>query len=604
MLEGEYEKIIDQFYEKISLFFQNFKNSRKTPKHFNDLVKIIGTSISQLFVWKSEIGKLYLIMLLFEQITLLKDYLVYFNTTLRSTLEECTINDQGSSRDSDSITPFDVRYEGPQSPQLTEINEEPIMMEQGSSSRRIVLPLNLPTSTPLRRGVSVQKTVSSNMFYFSDKPGEFDKSELPEVLVDIFKLILELSESVDEEMEKVRNILFELFKSLFADLDLDSIVNMNRSLIENKPKKVLRVNQNKRLGPTMVSAMDDQMEARFQSNPNLILVRLSCFQEIVSILKTKAAIVKNDDRVLMMFEGIVESILRDLYDSSEIITEKIYNLLEEILIIRADMEEMVCRSLFRCIKSRYHYMRQEKTQEFIQLVLNKINPKVFINVLVQYIDERFYVDNHKSQESRRVMNEIVNYITVILTYYENRDFIINDLIFSNDRNMEVVQLWCMCPSALIKAGLFCKLFDFAVLVLEKETEMRCNDENRLLMLAKGSEDMLAMIDTFKFNQVMRSVKNPAIKEKVVKLAATLAMVAHNNKRWVEVVKKLKLEYSYSQELTAEQMREVEEYEERNQHLFSIYDNFTKMEYTPMSATIMSARTRKTNKWAKDQRSST
>ena len=225
-------------------------------------------------------------------------------------------------------------------------------------------------------------------------------------------------------MEKVRNILFELFKSLFADLDLETIINMNRELIENKqnPGNLAPAKKNwkKSKSPMPVIPETERVEDSLESNPKLILVRLGCFQEIVSILKTKLSSAKNDDRVLMMFEGIVESILRDLYDSSELITEKIYNLLEEILIIRSDMEEMVCRSLFRCIKSKYSQMSQEKTKEFIQIVLNKINPKVFINVLVQYIDERFYVDNNRSKESRRVMNEIVNYITVILTYYEMR----------------------------------------------------------------------------------------------------------------------------------------------------------------------------------------
>lgn len=578
-MEGEYEKIIDQFYEKICLFFQNFKNSRKTPKHFSDLIKIISTSINQLFVWKSQIGKLYLIMLLFEQISLLKDYLVYFNSTKKESTEQEPEVQTGSSRDSDSITPFDIRYDGPSSPNftahLTDYNDGE-MNDYAKSTRRIILPINVG----LRKNQSIQKTVNSKKFYFNENPNEFDKSGIPEVLVDIFKLILVLSESQDEEMEKVRNILFELFKSLFADLDLDSIINMNRHLIENKPKAFNYGHSS--FGSTPSKAIQST-DSRLPSKPRLILVRLSCFQEIVSILKTKLAIVKNDDRVLMMFEGIVESILRDLYDSSEIVTEKIYNLLEEILIIRADMEEMVCRSLFRCIKSKYNQMSQEKTKEFIQLVLNKINPKVFISVLVQYVDERFYVDNNKSKESRRVMNEIVNYITVILAYYEKRDYIFTDLLFGDLFNMDVFQLWCMCPSALIKASLFCKMFDFSVFVLEQEIELRSNDENRLLMLAKSAEDMLAMIDTFKFTQIMRSIKNPGIKKKIIRLAATLTMVAHNSKRWVDLIKKLRVEYWPERELESIEKKELYNYEEKNTQMYSAYQQFITSDKSPMSA---------------------
>ena len=69
------------FYEKISLFFTNFKNSRKTPKHFDDLMKIIVKGISRFRVWKSHMGKLYLVMSIFDQLNLLKDYLLFFNSS-------------------------------------------------------------------------------------------------------------------------------------------------------------------------------------------------------------------------------------------------------------------------------------------------------------------------------------------------------------------------------------------------------------------------------------------------------------------------------------------------------------------------------------------
>lgn len=169
-------------------------------------------------------------------------------------------------------------------------------------------------------------------------------------------------------MDKVHNILFTLFKSLIAELDLETIIEMNKSLVESQRFNFM---------------VHSESNSGIRSKQKIVLVSLTCFQEIISILKTKLANAKKEDeRVLMMFEGIVEFILREMYGSSASITEKIYKLLEEILIIRADMEEMVGRSLFSCIKANYSQMTQEKTKEFLQLVLNKINPRVFIDILV------------------------------------------------------------------------------------------------------------------------------------------------------------------------------------------------------------------------------
>lgn len=537
------------------------------------------TSIDNLFVWKSQIGKLYLIMLLFEQISLLKDYLVFFNTNVRPPSDPFE-SPELMHRASDNPYHYEIRCDSTVMSPMT-LGDVGDTVDDRNSQRKFFIP-----SLSIRKNMSTHKAVTS-YFHMTEKPGEFDRSGLPGVLVNIFKLILGLSAEEDEDMEKVRNILFELFKSLFADLDLETIINMNRQLIENKPgssdEGVSPRKNWKKVRKNMIYAEIQKADATIESNPKLILVRLGCFQEIVSILKTKLSIVKNDDRVLMMFEGIVESILRDLYDSSEVITEKIYNLLEEILIIRSDMEGMVCRSLFRCIKSKYNQMSQEKTKEFIQIVLNKINPKTFINVLVQFIGERYDEDNSRSKESRRVMNEIVNYITVILAYYERRGQILVDLLFGAELNRKVFYLWCWCPTALLKAGLLCKMFDFCLMVLEREISDSIKNENRTLMFAKGAEDMLAMIDTFKFTQIMHSITNPLIKRNVVKLAAALALVANNNKRWVDLVKKLKIEYCSDSAISLN-TKEYEQYEETNLEMFNLYTHFKESGGSPTSST--------------------
>ena len=114
------------------------------------------------------------------------------------------------------------------------------------------------------------------------------------------------------------------------------------------------------------------------------------------------------------------------------------------------------------------------------------------------------------------------------------------------------------------------MFDFCILVLENEIADPKNDESKVLMFAKGAEDMLAMINTFKFTQIMNSITNPRIKKQVVRLAAALTVVAANNKRWLELVKNLKVEYWNDAAEPATKSKELADYENINKEMFEIY----------------------------------
>lgn len=348
LLDGDYEHIMDKFYEKIFLFFTNFRNSRKCQKHFDDLVQILTKTIVRFKKWRTLMGKLYLIMLIFDQISLLREYLVHFNhlsetTRPRQPSEHET--DYGIEAEKDSEV-FALDDEHHYQPMLTPTLSKKV--SAGGNSHLHIL-----------RVQSFQKGAAFD--------GEnFDRSHVPSLMVDIFALILLLSRESEEEMENIHSILFNQFKSLVSELDLTSIINMNKKLVANESFN-------------SIISSPSQLEA---SDKKLRLVSLNCFQEIIAILKKKLKSSQGDERVLLMFAGIVEFILKEMYGCDAVIMENIYKLLEEILVIRSDMEEMVCKSLFTCIKSNYSQMTKEKTRtmtEFLQLVLNRINPKIFID---------------------------------------------------------------------------------------------------------------------------------------------------------------------------------------------------------------------------------
>ena len=390
-----------------------------------------------------------------------------------------------------------------------------------------------------------------------EKIEEYDKNRLPSLLVDVFELVLLLSDQEDEEMEKVHNILFLLFKKLISELDLNTIIIMNRQLVQSK-----RLNFNMNTNNTKPE--------RNRTNSRMLSVSLSCFQEIIFILKTRLTASSNDERVLLIFGGIVEFILREMYGSSQTITEKIYQLLEEILIIRSDMEEMVCESLFSCIKSNYNQMTEQKTKEFLQLVLNKINPRVFINILVKYVDTKLFSQHEKVSIRLMVLSDLLDYITVILGFIDHKEYIVEDLLFGDSFSEHAFKLWSLCPVALIKAGLLCKRFDFSYMVLESELEENSGMNGNLLQYMRYTEEMLQIVDSFKFMQIINTIKSPRIRSKLVRLIAALVVVSQNSQRWSSLLKKIKINYCHDLE-DFEMDEETKRYEEENMRLFEMYN---------------------------------
>ncbi len=404
-----------------------------------------------------------------------------------------------------------------------------------------------------------------------EKPDEYDKRSLSALLVDIFELILLLKDENSAEMDEVHDILFILFKKLISELDLETIIVMNKNLVQSKTfNSMLNFRASKRDTISTTNAPQPRT-ASIRSKSKLIEVSLRCFQEIILILKNKLTDDQNDDRVLLMFAGIIEFILREMYASSQEITDMIYNLLKDILDIRPKMEETVCESLFSCIKSNYNQMTQEKTKQFLQNVLNKINPRTFINILIKYMNQKLFSQEERIGVRLMVLNDLLDYITVILAYSNSKEDIVSELLFGTAFNEEIFKLWSLCPVALMKAGLLCKKFDFSFLLLEKEIEENMSNNSNLLQYMRYAEEMLEMVDSFKFSKIISTIKNPRIKAKLVRLIGALVMLAPNSERWVNLLKKIKANYCRA-EIRESTDDETSAYDKENKQLFDLYLN--------------------------------
>lgn len=63
-------------------------------------------------------------------------------------------------------------------------------------------------------------------------------------------------------MDKVHGILFELFKSLITELDLETIIEMNKSLVESQRFNFM---------------VHSEPNSGIRSNPKMVSVSLTCF---------------------------------------------------------------------------------------------------------------------------------------------------------------------------------------------------------------------------------------------------------------------------------------------------------------------------------------
>lgn len=212
LLSGDFEPVMETFYEKIYIFFLNFKNTEKDEKHFNDLIKILEITIIKFKEWKSTMSKLYLLTLLHDIIGTIKQYLLYFDSH-RVVIDQSNFNNQEYL---DMIE--EVDDESRRASNLTGFRESQMI-------------------DPYETGSVAYSRLNS--FYNSNtiqKVGEDPKAEiiwtnLPENLVKIFEIIVTLSVEDEPIVRKIHKILFEIFKSVIRELNLVSIIKMNKLLV-------------------------------------------------------------------------------------------------------------------------------------------------------------------------------------------------------------------------------------------------------------------------------------------------------------------------------------------------------------------------------------
>lgn len=343
----------------------------------------------------------------------------------------------------------------------------------------------------------------------SEPSDAYDKKDLPETLVDIFEIVLQLAVDSDSEIREIHGIMFERFKVLISQLDLDNIIATNKALegIKSDSRK-------------------NSVASRSLS--------LDCFDQIITILQTKMSESKDDPQVQEMFKGIVEYILREMYDSDEQITEKIYALLRKILVIRADMETMACKSLFNCVKKNFPHKSPDQTRVVLKKVLEKINPQTFISVLVQECGPILYAQGSDVASTRDIVSHLLNYITVILAYHDPQKGILKKLLFEpGNESKEVFKLWSVCPSAMAKAALLCLNFDVCYAIMESQSAKYSEFERdetsvkKCMNLAQSAHEMLKIIDTVKFTTFLSTVRNHFLLKRFVKLVGLLVMLAKN-----------------------------------------------------------------------------
>src|SRR3990167_867496 len=445
-----------------------------------------------------------------------------------------------------------------------------------------------PSENRRRLTPTLQKATSNSQAAVGRLTNEsveyYDKKDLPETLVNIFEIVVELAVDSDSEVREIHGIMFERFKSLISELDLENIIATNKALDGIKS-----------------DSRNNSVASRSLS--------LDCFDQIITILQTKMSESKDDPQVQEMFKGIVEYILREMYDSDEQITEKIYALLRKILVIIADMETMACKSLFNCVKKNFPHKSPDQTRVVLKKVLEKINPQTFISVLVQECGPILYAQGSDVASTRDIVSHLLNYITIILAFHDSQKGILKNLLFDQgNEKKEVFKLWSVCPSAMAKAALLCLNFDVCYAIMESQASKYSMDERdetsikKCLNLAQSAHEMLKIIDTVKFTTFLSTLKNIFMLKKFVKLTGLLAMLAKNislrgsskssNGRtypWLELLKKVKELYSSSSEMDTEHTEDEiqkmkEEYKRFYDRSMQLYNKF-RDNYNKLAASI-------------------
>lgn len=453
---------METFYEKIFIFFLNFKNAQKGVKHFKDLITILEITIEKFKTWKSTMSKLYLLTLLHEIIASIKQYLLHFDTraVLLGDNEYPDLNDDFL----DMIEEESYRATG-----------EKTIVDRESN----ILHYPGPVLTKLNSVIpSKEDQENENTEELQNK---ILWRDLPENLVKIFEIIVNLSVEDEPVVRKVHQILFEIFKAVIWELNLFSIIKMNKLMVS---KCKILMTYDKKIP---------------QKSVKLMIITLDCFHEFIVILNKKLDQSRTRDgsdanqlvitdggevieinEVLRMFEGIVDFILKGLFGHSTRVTEKIYMLLKDILAIEGGMEEIVSISLFESIKSEINRSLLPKTHEILEKMFTLIHPLTFIRIIMVY-SHKVFMDELKIEKQRFIVETMISISTNTLIKNIGKHFEdVSEQIFNgyNQKLNKWIDLWAKDPVSFLKICIFNFKFELAEKILNFEIENR-SDHSKL-----------------------------------------------------------------------------------------------------------------------------
>ena len=116
------------------------------------------------------------------------------------------------------------------------------------------------------------------------------------------------------------------------------------------------------------------------------------------------------------------------------------------------------------------------------------------------------------------------------------------MLFGSCFDDKVFYLWSHNPFALLKAGLLCLKLDFCYYLLEYVIERNQTDCTFNMIAQKNAEDMLSMIETLRYTQMLEAISHPKIRSKIIRLVGALVMLAPYETRHLELLKKVKKNY--------------------------------------------------------------
>ena len=472
---------MEKFYEKIFLFFLNFKNSEKGVKHFNDLITILQITITKFKAWKSTMSKLYLLTLLHEIISSIKQYLLHFDThrVVLSRNEFKTMNFDILAlieEENEFSHPEDKNYAN--------------FMDRESN----ILNYN-PQPPQLNRLNSIQPRGDTQRQSIENEPNTFIWTNLPDNLVIIFEIIVNLSVEEEPIVRKIHKILFEIFKSVIWELNLFSIIKMNKLLVT---KCQILMTYDRKVG---------------QKSVRLMIITLDCFHEFVVILNKKLDQTRTRDgdensnlvitdvtgetveikEVLRMFEGIIDFILKGLYGHSSKVTEKIYILLKEVLDIEQGMEELVSISLFESIKDQLNEKLIFKTYDILENMFNLIHPLTFMKIIILYSHKKLF--GARETKQKYIVEKLLFVTTNIMTKKLDVQFddVSRDIFLDSEASsLKWIELWSKDPISFLKICLFNFKFSLAWKIVEYEVNAIGKKQSQKAYLVRKASSMILL----------------------------------------------------------------------------------------------------------------